>query len=62
MLVAITFLCFMIDKKLSQRRKPFTFFFFFCNHTFPVYFISTTLTPAENPDTHTDIENKDFRP
>ena len=33
-----------------------------CNHTFPVYLISTSLIPAETADMHTDIENKDFRP
>ena len=33
-----------------------------CNHTFPVYLISTSLIPAETADMHTDIENEDFRP
>ena len=33
-----------------------------CNHTFPVYLISTSLIPAETADMHTDIENEDFSP
>ena len=33
-----------------------------CNHTLPVYLISTSLVPAETADMHTDIENEDFRP
>ena len=33
-----------------------------CNHTFPVYLISTSLILAKTADMHTDIENEDFRP
>ena len=34
-----------------------------CNHTFPVYLISTSLHPRPTlRHTHTDIENEDFRP
>ena len=33
-----------------------------CNHTFPVYLISTSLIPAKTADMHTDIENEDFCP
>ena len=35
---------------------------FICNHTFPVYLISTTLIPAETADMHTDIEKRRFSP